>query len=501
MLMLVAVAAWNIHQQFFVGRYSFWSTTSIVLPAEIGNSSAGTTSNTFSTVLPASGNASNAFSAVLPASGNAYAAALPWTGCGTQWNFDDAPNSDLGLVLATPEQEQSRAAFLDAISPQEGLYLYQTLAFSRWRMGPHGAESLAHELWDWRLEETGSNHRTRRSGNQSGIQNPRSVMCKWGGKKYITACWQMVMHLPKLGPDETRVLGFLQGDRPTLRENRFNLTSLFLDSGKFSLVVLETKDMWHSKIRALPQLMNDMYVAFLGVETDKEKHALMGLRGAVKHMPPAWVDRAYNEGDAFIRSMIESASFSKKKYGVLAAWGAVWKKLDKKLPSRMEALRFVRKSCLVNRATFKPRDYFTALQEHRFLLAPTGNSIFSPKQVEALLMLTIPIVQRRAPSEKSNTTTSAWDEAVKCYGWPMVIVDRWDEITQEALERWWKELSPRLQAARSNFLARKWFANSMGDGPESRSIECRALARSRRDAPAGTSWVTQPTAESGRDKD
>ena len=37
---------------------------------------------------------------------------------------------------------------------------------------------------------------------------------------------------------------------------------------------------------------------------------------------------------------------------------------------------------------------------------------------------------------------------VRDYGWPIVLVDNWHDITQDAMDKWWDELSPRLEAAR-----------------------------------------------------
>ena len=81
--------------------------------------------------------------------------------------------------------------------------------------------------------------------------------------------------------------------------------------------------------------------------------------------------------------------------------------------------------------------YFAALSKYRFLLAPRGNGVQSPKFIEALLVGTIPITKRYA----------AFEDLVD-YGFPMVLVDDWDEITPRALDQWWVELSPKLLAAR-----------------------------------------------------
>ena len=334
---------------------------------------------------------------------------------------------------------------------------------------------LSFKLFDWQDEEALGGARPFEGMNRNNISNPKSVLCQSGVIRLVRNCWEGVKDLPDLAAGEERVVAFRQ-DLPPLSSisggghgshgwgNAFKRT--FLDGRKFSHILFMNKDMWHPRVRALP-------CGFTDTDT----------------VMPNGQDGDYYSGDAFIRQKIEGASFALKRHAVLAAWGANFAGLDQRLPSRADAIQYANASCLVNRTSYGHHEYWAALQAHRFILAPSGQGLFSPKQMEALLMLTIPIVQRGAPSAaNSEGNTSAWDESVLCYGWPMVVVTRWEEITQEALERWWRELSPRLHAARSNLLARSWFENAMGHGPESRSAACRALARSGPGEPDGVGW-------------
>ena len=91
----------------------------------------------------------------------------------------------------------------------------------------------------------------------------------------------------------------------------------------------------------------------------------------------------------------------------------------------------------IERRRIAPDEYFHELARYRFLLAPHGKGVTSPKFMEAILLMTIPITKRFA----------AFEDYI-AYGLPIVVVDAWDEVTPEALERWWAELSPRLEAAR-----------------------------------------------------
>ena len=130
------------------------------------------------------------------------------------------------------------------------------------------------------------------------------------------------------------------------------------------------------------------------------------------------------------------------KRHVLAAWG----RRSGQTNHTVDALRLEQfvKSWDANASGWRveerdlPADeYFAALSKYRFLLAPRGNGVQSPKFMEALLVGTIPITKRYA----------AFEDLVD-YGFPMVLVDDWDEINPRSLDRWWLELSPRLLAAR-----------------------------------------------------
>merc|ERR1740121_446282 len=88
-----------------------------------------------------------------------------------------------------------------------------------------------------------------------------------------------------------------------------------------------------------------------------------------------------------------------------------------------------------------PADWFKELAKYRFLLSPLGDGIQSSKTIEALLVLTIPIVQRGP--------YTAHERLVRM-GFPIVIVASWEEITPAFLDHWWRELSPRLARFRHN---------------------------------------------------
>mmetsp|Transcript_28071 Transcript_28071/g.89228 ORF Transcript_28071/g.89228 Transcript_28071/m.89228 type:complete len:383 (-) Transcript_28071:3-1151(-) len=91
----------------------------------------------------------------------------------------------------------------------------------------------------------------------------------------------------------------------------------------------------------------------------------------------------------------------------------------------------------------KDIDLWSAIAKYRFIITPLGKYIQTPKMIEALLLLTVPIVQRGP--------FSTHDELVH-RGFPLVLVDAWAEVTAVKLGKWWQELALRLPSFRRNCL-------------------------------------------------
>jgi len=90
------------------------------------------------------------------------------------------------------------------------------------------------------------------------------------------------------------------------------------------------------------------------------------------------------------------------------------------------------------------QEWWRELPKYKFLLSPLGSGIQAAKNIEALLVLTVPVIQRMG--------FGTFDELVRL-GFPMVVVRGWVEVTPENTSRWWAQLSPRLERFRSNCLS------------------------------------------------
>lgn len=126
---------------------------------------------------------------------------------------------------------------------------------------------------------------------------------------------------------------------------------------------------------------------------------------------------------------------------VLAAWGSWWPSLDELIPDRLLAPRFAAESPLVQQQQFPSNQWFMALTQIDFMLCPLGNGIQAPKMVEAVLMGCIPIATK-------HPTFVELDRR----GLPILLVDRWEDVTREVLEDSYSSLFARVTAFRGILL-------------------------------------------------
>lgn len=96
------------------------------------------------------------------------------------------------------------------------------------------------------------------------------------------------------------------------------------------------------------------------------------------------------------------------------------------------------KRIVVNSSKVSPYEYWRMLPSYKFVLSPSGLGAQSPKTFEALSTLTIPIV---------HSSNIAY-KRLRDEGWPLAVVDDWNEVTPRRMNEWWKSMSPKLEATR-----------------------------------------------------
>ena len=84
-------------------------------------------------------------------------------------------------------------------------------------------------------------------------------------------------------------------------------------------------------------------------------------------------------------------------------------------------------------------EWLNAITEHRFVLAPFGHGLDTHRVSEILLMGGIPVMRR-------STISSCYDDSDNVIGnttrgsIPVVIVDKWEDVTKERLEKEWERI-------------------------------------------------------------
>jgi hypothetical protein len=150
-------------------------------------------------------------------------------------------------------------------------------------------------------------------------------------------------------------------------------------------------------------------------------------------------------GEEHVRRTILGATFAAKTQAVLVANGHFWD-VPRARRYREDFTEFLRKACWLASLSLEPARYWEELARARFLIVPGGQGVQASKVVEALLVLTVPVTRREA----------AFDQLIEL-GFPLLVVERWDDITQELLASKYKEFYPRLQAFRKRLLATNWY--------------------------------------------
>eukprot|EP00405_Crypthecodinium_cohnii_P008314 CAMPEP_0206421912 /NCGR_PEP_ID=MMETSP0324_2-20121206/1735_1 /ASSEMBLY_ACC=CAM_ASM_000836 /TAXON_ID=2866 /ORGANISM="Crypthecodinium cohnii, Strain Seligo" /LENGTH=364 /DNA_ID=CAMNT_0053886107 /DNA_START=132 /DNA_END=1226 /DNA_ORIENTATION=+ len=164
-----------------------------------------------------------------------------------------------------------------------------------------------------------------------------------------------------------------------------------------------------------------------------------------------------------VKGAVAAASLNKSR-SVVAAWGK-WMKICESstlarhdlvaCTSRSNARQWAQseaaKAVGVEVRSIQPQDWWREISTYRFLMAPLGAGVQSCKVIEALMVLTIPIVERRPYPVHGDLVRM---------GFPIVVVDDWSEVSIPGrLEQWWEELSPRLQHFREVCLSADGYWN------------------------------------------
>jgi len=92
-----------------------------------------------------------------------------------------------------------------------------------------------------------------------------------------------------------------------------------------------------------------------------------------------------------------------------------------------------------------PERYWMLHREFAFEASPAGNGLDCYRTWEALALRTIPIVR-----------TSPLDRLYEEHGFPVAVVENWEEITPTRLEQWNQTLAPMLETCQPRLANNYW---------------------------------------------
>ena len=127
-----------------------------------------------------------------------------------------------------------------------------------------------------------------------------------------------------------------------------------------------------------------------------------------------------------------------------SAFGSKWPQLDFTITDRILLNKFTQNSKFVDDIFCNPSDYFERLSDCKFFACPLGNGIQTPKICESILCETVPVV----------TNHIAHRELRDIYDLPLLIVDKWEDLTEELLNEAYENKFKHIdwQKEKSKFL-------------------------------------------------
>ena len=129
---------------------------------------------------------------------------------------------------------------------------------------------------------------------------------------------------------------------------------------------------------------------------------------------------------------------------ISSAFGSKWPSVTKKVQDRGLLAEFTRSSQFMDNMFCHPLDYFEKLSDYKFFACPLGNGIQTPKICESILCETVPVV----------TNHIAHKELRDIYDLPLLIVDKWEDLTEQLLNEAYESKFKHIdwQKEKSKFL-------------------------------------------------
>ena len=117
-----------------------------------------------------------------------------------------------------------------------------------------------------------------------------------------------------------------------------------------------------------------------------------------------------------------------------SAFGSKWPHLTDRIKDRATLQAFTRDNDFVDDMFCKPTEYYENLCDYRFFACPLGAGIQTPKICESIMCETVPVV----------TDHVAHRELRDIYGLPLLIVNEWEDLTEQFLNDQWDSVYSKI---------------------------------------------------------
>ena len=203
------------------------------------------------------------------------------------------------------------------------------------------------------------------------------------------------------------------------------------------------------RTRKAPQLLSDSFLVIGGEDTllsGQNQETLSGLSDlfcdlyyeaydienpSVKIMPIGLQENYLRGAEEDFFKLVDNPL--PKTELVLCAFGSFWPELDRSIDDRASAIKSCTKMQFVEMGPFEREEYYSRLSLSKFMVCPRGNGVQAPKIIEALLNRCIPLMTDSVAARKLSEL-----------GIPMLIVDKWDDLTQELLDSRYETLKSEV---------------------------------------------------------
>lgn len=119
---------------------------------------------------------------------------------------------------------------------------------------------------------------------------------------------------------------------------------------------------------------------------------------------------------------------------IASAFGSRYPHLTSRILDRSNLKQFTSNCSFMDNMFCDPTKYYENLCDYRFFACPLGNGIQTPKICESIMCETVPVV----------TDHIAHRELRDIYNLPLLIVNEWEDLTEEFLNKQWNSMYSKV---------------------------------------------------------